>query len=214
MGVPVGVFGGYRKGVQDKDFDFLADDFISYLLDASDLSTIFKAVTGATNATPIVVTATSHGFSDGDEVLIGGVVGNTNANGRFFIANSDANTFELQAYDEHGALVDVAGNAAYTSGGYVIKLNQDLNEDDFTAGVEETSGSLTSPATGLDGSADFGNVTFSSASGNDVDAFVTIWNTGSAGSKTAVSIEIFDTPKTLNGGDVTYQVASGGMFKL
>ena len=33
-----------------------------------------KTVSGATNATPIVVTATSHGYSDGDFVHITGVV--------------------------------------------------------------------------------------------------------------------------------------------
>lgn len=81
-----------------------------------------KAITGATNATPIVVTATGHGYSDGDFVTITGVVGNTAANGTFKIANSDANTFELT--DSAGT--DVAGNGAYVSDGtawqsFVIK---------------------------------------------------------------------------------------------
>lgn len=56
------------------------------------------AITGATNATPIVVTAASHGLSDDDRVTIRGVLGNTNANGRFQVDNVAANTFELLKY--------------------------------------------------------------------------------------------------------------------
>ena len=38
------------------------------------------AVTGATNATPIVVTTATHGLVDGDPITIASVGGNTNAN--------------------------------------------------------------------------------------------------------------------------------------
>ncbi|HKH66422.1 MAG TPA: hypothetical protein VKA75_03545, partial [Reyranella sp.] len=58
------------------------------LLDADDVGT---AITGATNATPIVITSTSHGLSDGDLVAITSVGGNTNANGVFRVAGSTAN---------------------------------------------------------------------------------------------------------------------------
>lgn len=72
-----------------------------------------KTITGATNATPIVVTSTAHGYSNGDFVSISGVGGNTAANGVFKVANQTANTYELT--DSAGA--DVAGNGTYTSGG-------------------------------------------------------------------------------------------------
>ena len=72
-----------------------------------------KSVSGATNATPIVVTATSHGYSDGDFVHITGVVGNTAANDLHVIANKTTNTFELTT----PAGADVAGNGSYSSGG-------------------------------------------------------------------------------------------------
>ena len=72
------------------------------------------AITGATNATPIVITVTSHGFSTGDVVNITGVGGNTAANGTWFITVVDANTFSL-----NGSV----GNGAYTSGGVVTKVN-------------------------------------------------------------------------------------------
>jgi hypothetical protein len=63
-------------------------------------------VTGATNATPIVITANAHGYNNGDYVIISGVKGNTAANGTWAIANKTANTFELVGSD---------GNAAFTS---------------------------------------------------------------------------------------------------
>ena len=72
-----------------------------------------KTISGATNATPIVVTATSHGYSDGDYVHITGVVGNTACNALHVVANKTSNTFELTT----PAGVDVAGNGSYSSDG-------------------------------------------------------------------------------------------------
>ena len=67
-----------------------------------------KSITGATNATPIAITCTGHGYSTGDTVVVTGVGGNTNANGTWEITSTGANTFTLDGS---------AGNAAYTSGG-------------------------------------------------------------------------------------------------
>jgi len=52
------------------------------------------SIVSTTNATPIVVTATAHGITDGAPVFI---VGSDDpaANGAWIIANGDANTFEL-----------------------------------------------------------------------------------------------------------------------
>ena len=66
------------------------------------------AVTGATNAAPIVITAASHGLSTGARVTITGVGGNTAANGTFVVTKIDTNTFSLQGS---------TGNGTYTSGG-------------------------------------------------------------------------------------------------
>ena len=54
-----------------------------------------KAITGATNANPISITCTGHGFATGDLVVISGVLGNTNANGGYTITFVTANTFTL-----------------------------------------------------------------------------------------------------------------------
>lgn len=65
-------------------------------------------VTGATNASPVVVTATGHGLVVGDSVVISGVLGNTGANGTFILSAVTANTFTLQGSTTGGA---------YTGGG-------------------------------------------------------------------------------------------------
>ena len=76
--------------------------------------TTVKTVTGATNASPIVVTSTSHGYATGDVVYLTGVGGNTAANGLWQITVIDANTFQLNGS---------TGNGSYTSGGYATKSN-------------------------------------------------------------------------------------------
>lgn len=76
-------------------------------------------ITGATNATPIVVTATAHPLQTGDAVTIASVGGNTAANGTFVVTKLTADTFSLQ---NATTLADVAGNGAYTSGGTAIRI--------------------------------------------------------------------------------------------
>lgn len=65
-------------------------------------------ITGATNASPIVITITAHGYETGDQVTITGVLGNTAANGNWTITVLTANTFSLDGS---------TGNGSYTSGG-------------------------------------------------------------------------------------------------
>ena len=55
-----------------------------------------KTISGATAANPVVITASSHGYSNGDEVYITAVVGMTELNGKYYlIKNKTTNTFEL-----------------------------------------------------------------------------------------------------------------------
>lgn len=73
-----------------------------------------KTITGATNATPIVLTVDSiTNITDGDWVRVNGVGGNTNANGTFLVTSVSGSNITL---------VGSAGNAAYTSGGTLTKL--------------------------------------------------------------------------------------------
>jgi hypothetical protein len=79
-----------------------------------------KTISGATAANPVVITATSHGFSNGDYVIITDVVGMTQLNGnRYKVADKTTHTFELQTT----AGVDVDGSAytAYASAGTATK---------------------------------------------------------------------------------------------
>lgn len=81
-------------------------------------------ITGATQATPIVVTATAHGRITGDYVQIAGVGGNTAANGLFKITVINANSFSLSGS---------VGNGAYTSGGTWTLVLQIRNQSITTA---------------------------------------------------------------------------------
>ncbi len=74
------------------------------------------AISGVTQANPGVVTATGHGYSNGDHVFITGVVGMTEINSRWFtVANATTNTFELTGIT--GNNIDTSGYTAYSSGG-------------------------------------------------------------------------------------------------
>lgn len=71
-------------------------------------------LSGATNATPIVVTtATAHNLTSGDPVRIRNVTGNTNANGNYYANVSNSTTFSL--YTDSGLTTPRAGNASYTT---------------------------------------------------------------------------------------------------
>lgn len=65
-------------------------------------------VEDATNAEPIEITITGHGYATGDKIKIEGVEGNTAANGCWTITVLDSDTFELEGSE---------GNGAYTEGG-------------------------------------------------------------------------------------------------
>ena len=80
-----------------------------------------KTISAITKANPAVVTASSHGYSDGDEVLISGVGGMTEVNGkRFLVADKTTNTFELQ--DKDGVDINSSSFTTYTSGGVSNKV--------------------------------------------------------------------------------------------
>lgn len=79
-------------------------------------------ITGMTQANPIAVTSVGHGYSDGDEVALSGVVGMTEVNSRrFTVANKTADTYKLtdQVTSE---FVDGTGFTAYTSGGAAQRI--------------------------------------------------------------------------------------------
>ena len=68
-----------------------------------------QSVTSATNATPVVIGKTAHGYENGDTVHILGATGNTAINGYRLVKNKTANTFEITDLDG----VDVAGDGTF-----------------------------------------------------------------------------------------------------
>jgi len=80
-----------------------------------------KTISAITKANPAVVTANSHDYSNGDEVVISSVGGMTEVNGkRFLVADKTTNTFELQ--DKDGVDINSSAFTTYTSGGVSNKV--------------------------------------------------------------------------------------------
>ena len=80
-----------------------------------------KTISGATQANPVVITATGHSYDNGDEISISGVVGMTELNNkRYLVANKTTNTFEITDVD--GTNINGTGFTAYTSGGVANRV--------------------------------------------------------------------------------------------
>ncbi len=79
------------------------------------------SVTGASNATPIRITASGHGLTSGDRVFVSGVGGNTAANGNWWATVISSSAFDI--YSDSARTTGVAGNGSYASGGACGKLN-------------------------------------------------------------------------------------------
>jgi hypothetical protein len=87
------------------------DQYIRFYKDNGQIVESDVTITGITQANPAVVTASSHGYSNGDHVWINNVVGMTEVNGRrYTVANKTTNTFELSG-------VDSSSYTAYSSNG-------------------------------------------------------------------------------------------------
>jgi hypothetical protein len=95
--------------------------YVRFYKDNGSILEANKTISGATQANPCVVTATSHGFSDGDEIYIASVVGMTELNGKYYkIKNKTTNTFELTDIDDTN--INSTGFTAYSSGGTAARV--------------------------------------------------------------------------------------------
>ena len=91
-------------------------NYIRFYNDEEILTEATKSITGITAANPAVVTASSHGYSNGDRVFIKGIVGMTELNNReFTVAGATTNTFELSG-------INSSAFTAYSSGGTSGKI--------------------------------------------------------------------------------------------
>jgi hypothetical protein len=71
-----------------------------------------QTVTNATNASPIAITVTAHGYSTGNRVSLSEVQGNTAANGEWTITVIDANTFTLNGSTGNNNFISGVGTPA------------------------------------------------------------------------------------------------------
>lgn len=100
-------------------------NYIRYFKNGGLITNVPVVITAVTSANPVVVTATAHGFSNGDRVVIVGVVGMNQLNNREYkVANKTANTFELNDPQSTSITptVDGTGYGAYVLGGTVAKV--------------------------------------------------------------------------------------------
>lgn len=153
-----------REGIADS-INWLTDSFkaIQLQLDGTLTGNAVKAITAATNATPVVITSTAHGYANGDVLVIRGVLGNTAANGTFVASGVTSNTINLTTVADG---LSVVGNGAYTSGGCVINLGTiGVNLSDINpARVSSDSAAFTSTTDAL-GVLNAANVSFAAVTG-------------------------------------------------
>jgi hypothetical protein len=97
------------------------NQYIRFYKDNGQILESDVTISGATQANPVVITATGHGYSNGDEISITGVVGMTELNNkRYLVANKTTNTFEITNVD--GTNINGTGFTAYTSGGVANRV--------------------------------------------------------------------------------------------
>lgn len=97
------------------------DQYIRFYKDEGIIVEGDKTITNISQANPAVVTSASHGYSNGNHVIISSVTGMVEVNGKTFkVANATTNTFELQDVD--GNNINSTGYTAYSSGGVVNRI--------------------------------------------------------------------------------------------
>jgi hypothetical protein len=97
------------------------NQYIRFYKDNGQILESNVTISGATQANPVVVTATGHSYDNGDEISITGVAGMTELNNkRYLVANKTTNTFQITNVD--GTNINGTGFTAYTSGGVANRV--------------------------------------------------------------------------------------------
>ncbi len=176
-----------REGFLDGTYNW-TQAISAALLDLNTADVGIKAITGATNATPIVITATAHGFTNGDLVFVDGVGGNLAANGLWKIANVAANTFELT---NPVSAANAVGSAAYTSGGYAVCYGPSASGDNW----DDFDGALVGAKVALAGQTSTAGVanatspiTFLTVSGASCEAMAVFRDTGTPSTSRMIAL--------------------------
>ena len=98
------------------------DQYFRFYTSNASIVESFKLIDGITQANPCVVTtATAHGYSNGDEIYISGIIGMTELNGKYYrVASVTSTTFELQ--DTDGNDIDSTGFSAWSMNGIARRV--------------------------------------------------------------------------------------------
>lgn len=166
-----------REGFIDGTLDWDTQTFSIALLDLDTADVGIRQIASSTNATPIVVTSTAHGLTNGDIVSITGHATNTAANGVWQIGSVAANTFALLDPITGGNSV---GNGVGGATGRAVCLGPSAsgdNWDDFDGALVGAKVNLTSP-TVTNGVLDAADPTITAVSGATVEAYVIFRDTG------------------------------------
>lgn len=179
-----------REGLLDSTIDPTAG-MSAALLDLSTAATSdagIKQISSSTPATPIVITTTTaHGFTTGDIVYIDGHATNTAANGVWAITAASGSVFSL-THPISGA--NVASNGTGVATGYVVNMGLSAsgdNYDDFDVALVGAKVALAGQ-TYAAGVFDANDTTFTSVSGNSVEAILIFRDTGTASSSRVVAL--------------------------
>jgi len=145
----------FVERLDEREFDDLQDAFC---VDCGLTLDVPITITNMTAANPVVVTAPSHGLSNGDTVDISDVLEVSSSNTRqavasadytgtgFTVANATTNTFELNL---NGSGYDGSGFAAYSSGGVAREAVTTLSGLSHLEGAEVVAAANGYAETGL-----------------------------------------------------------------
>lgn len=176
---------------------------------AVDLADYGAQIEGATQANPVEITSTGHGFTTGQRVSIADVAGMTELNGNeYTITVTGTDTFTLG--------VDGTGYGAYVSGGAAINLSTDQFLSDIPAGARVGTSPNLVNASATEGVLDSDDPTIAGITGDTVEAIVVYMDSGVEGTSPLLSLHTTGTgfPFTPNGGNLTIQVPASGWMDL
>lgn len=117
------LFGLGRQNIAHKQMDLSAagDTLKATLLSMSSATGKITLISSSTNASPIVVTTTTtHGYTTGDIVVIGGHATNTCANGTWQLGTTTSTTFQLLTRLD---AINSTGNGVGGATGWCIDLS-------------------------------------------------------------------------------------------
>ena len=177
------LFGLGRQNIGNKAINFSSDTLKASLLSMSTTAGKIYTLSAASNATPIVVTmSATAGITAGDILVVGGVGGNTAANGTWVAGTVTGTTVQLLTRLDSG---NSTGNAAYTSGGWMIDISSastlsdvsgnSIGTDVSLSGVTNTLGVINASGftwTSLTATKAWAIAIYDSTAANDLVAFL------------------------------------------